>query len=80
MPESAGLDALGQITAAVEDPGSSPHLNAVTSYTYNALDALTTETQAGQRRTFTHDGRGLLLTATHPTYGRTHPTYGRMIG
>src|SRR5205814_7623879 len=34
-------DALGKLTAAIEDPGATPHLNYQTTYTYNVLDKLT---------------------------------------
>ena len=67
-------DALGRIGQVVEDPGSSPHLNYVTTYAHDALDNLTKVTQGSQTRTFAYDPRGLLLQAVNPESGTvTYP-------
>jgi YD repeat-containing protein len=41
------FDGLGRLTKVVEDPGSSPHLNYETDYTYDALDNLISVTHRG---------------------------------
>jgi RHS repeat-associated protein len=76
------VDGLGRMTQVFEDPGSSPHLNYETDYTYDGLDNLLSVTQKGgttnsslwRTRTFTYDELSRLLTATNPeskqiTYG-----------
>ncbi|MBV8867310.1 MAG: RHS repeat protein, partial [Acidobacteriaceae bacterium] len=72
---SSNTDARGRLTQVVEDPGSSPHLNYVTSYSYDALDDLRTVTQSGQSRSFSYDGRGLLLSANNPESGAVTYSY-----
>src|SRR5215510_1405808 len=50
------IDSLGRITQIVEDPGSSPHLNYITTYGYDALGNLTNVTQnGGRQRTYAYD-------------------------
>jgi RHS repeat-associated protein len=63
-------DGSGRLTRVWEDPGSSPHLNYETDYTYDALDNLLSVTQSGSRqRTFTYDSLSRLTIATNPESG-----------
>jgi len=69
-------DGLGRMTGVWEDPGSSPHLNYETDYTYDALDNLLSVTQSGSRqRTFTYDSLSRLTLAKNPESGTTNYTY-----
>jgi len=65
-------DALGRLTSVVEDPNGA---NLLTSYTYDALDNLTTVAQGGQTRTFTYDSLNRLKSATQPESGTTGYEY-----
>ena len=57
---------LGQLTTVVEDPGTSPHLNYQTTYTYDLLDDLTSVTQGSQTaRTFQYNALKQLVYATN---------------
>ena len=77
------VDGLGRITSVIEDPGN---LNYSTSYTYDALDDLTSVTQSGLAtvscsgvagmvsRCFLYDSLKELVSATNPEMsGRAHP-------
>jgi len=74
------VDGLGRITTVVEDPGSSPHLNYLTTYTYNGLSDLLSVTQNGSNaayarvRTFNYDSLSRLTSASNPESGAI--TYG----
>jgi len=60
-------DALGRLTQVTEDPGSPPHFNYVTTYSYDALDNLLTVVQNGSRqRYFSYDSLSRLLCASNP--------------
>ncbi len=68
-------DALGRLTQLFEDPGSSPHLNYETDYTYDALNNLIRVDQKGsaptdskqwRTRTFTYDSLSRLVCAANP--------------
>lgn len=60
-------DALGRLTSVAEDPGSAPHFNYLTSYSYDALDNLTSVVQNGSRqRSFTYDSVSRLVCASNP--------------
>jgi RHS repeat-associated protein len=67
-------DSLGRLTQLFEDPGSSPHLNYETDYTYDALNDLLTVNQKGgttnsalwRTRTFTYDSLSRLTSAINP--------------
>ena len=64
------LDSLGRLTQIIEDPGSSPHLNYSTSYSYDALGDLTHVTQNGsQQRTLAYDAMSRLTSETNPETG-----------
>ncbi len=63
-------DALGRITAVVEDPSG---LNYTTSYSYTGL--VMGVSQSGRSRTFTNDSLGRLLTALNPESGTIRYTY-----
>jgi len=76
-------DGLRRMTKVLEDPGSPPHLNYETDYSYDALNNLLSVTQNGSRaRTFTYDSLSRLLCAanpevqivTCPALGGTFPT------
>jgi RHS repeat-associated protein len=70
-------DGLGHLSQVFEDPGTSPHLNYETDYTYDALDNLLTVNQKGgdsnsahwRTRTFTYDSLMRLLTSANPETG-----------
>jgi RHS repeat-associated protein len=77
------VDGLGRLTSVWEDPGTSPHLNFETDYTYDALDNLLTVTQKGgsinqanwRTRTFLYDGLSRLTQATNPESAATLYAY-----
>jgi RHS repeat-associated protein len=70
------VDGLGRMTSVVEDPGSSPHLNYLTSYTYDALDNLLSVIQNGSRqRSFSYDSLSRLTQATNPESGTVNYVY-----
>ena len=70
------IDALGQLTQIIEDPGTNG-FGYVTTHAYDALGNLKTVTQAGpqngvqvtQTRTFTYDSLSRLQTAVNPESG-----------
>ncbi len=63
-------DALGRLTGVWEDPGTSPHLNYETDYSYDVLDNLLTVVQNGARqRTFGYNSLSQLTSATNPESG-----------
>lgn len=69
-------DGVGRMTGVWEDPGSSPHLNYQTSYTYNALDNLISVTQSSSRsRSFTYDSLSRLTQASNPESGTINYAY-----
>jgi RHS repeat-associated protein len=78
---SSVTDGLERLITVTEDPGSSPHLNYLTSYDYDVLDDLTKTTQqvgasgSTQTRTFAYDGLKRLTDATNPENGDVHYTY-----
>ena len=57
------VDGLERMISVLEDPGSSPHLNYLTTYQYDALGSLTNVTQNGSNsanartRSFQYDSR-----------------------
>jgi conjugative relaxase-like TrwC/TraI family protein len=77
------VDGLGRMTGVWEDPGTSPHLNYETDYTYDALNNLLGVKQWGgvsgsanaRTRGFTYDSLSRLLTATNPESGIVTYTY-----
>jgi len=76
-------DGLGRLTQVLEDPGTSPHLNYETDYSYDILDNLLTVNQKGndpnsadwRTRTFTYNSLSQLLTAANPESGTATYTY-----
>jgi RHS repeat-associated protein len=72
-------DGLGRMNRVLEDPGSPPHLNYETDYTYDALDNLQSVTQSGSRqRSFVYDSLSRLVKAINPESGTT--CYGTYSG
>ncbi|MGA7218825.1 MAG: RHS repeat-associated core domain-containing protein [Candidatus Sulfotelmatobacter sp.] len=70
------VDGLGRMRSVLEDPGTSPHLNYVTDYTYDGFNNLTGVTQNGGRsRTFTYDGMSRLTKAVNPESGTIQYSY-----
>lgn len=65
-------DALGRLKEVYEDPTG---LNYLTSYSYDALDNLTTVTQGTQTRTFVYDSLKRLTSATNPESGTVTYSY-----
>jgi RHS repeat-associated protein len=65
-------DGLGRITGVWEDPGSAPHLNYQTKYTYDPLNNLLSVSQNGsdssnaRHRSFTYDKLSRLLCSANP--------------
>jgi RHS repeat-associated protein len=71
-------DGLGRLTEVIEDPGTSPHLNYPTIYSYDALDNLTSVVQAGSRqRSFVYDSLSRLIRSTNPesNWSSTNQSY-----
>jgi RHS repeat-associated protein len=75
-------DALGRSTGVWEDPGTSPHLNYETDYTYDPLGNLLTVTQKGgagsgswRTRSFQYDALSRLITASNPESGTISYSY-----
>jgi RHS repeat-associated protein len=74
MSRESVTDGLGRLTQVFEDPGSSPHLNYETDYTYDPLNNLTSVNQKcgttnsayWRTRTFTYDSLSRLLCASNP--------------
>lgn len=70
-------DALGRVTSVTEDPNG---LNYQTTYTYDALNDLTSVTQGSQKpcaggtvsRSYNYDMLGRLLSACTPESGTTN--------
>jgi RHS repeat-associated protein len=66
------VDGLGRLTTVFEDPGSSPHLNYETDYTYDTLNNLLSVVQKGsssasaRTRTFTYNSLSQLLCSANP--------------
>ena len=71
-------DALGRLTAVWEDPGSSPHYNWLTTYSYGADNTLKNVTQGEQTRTFTYDSLGRLKSSVQPENGTVSYTYDNL--
>ena len=70
------MDGLGRLTQVLEDPGSSPHLNYETDYSYDCLSNLTSVVQSGSRnRTFVYDSLSRLTSATNPESGQVTYNY-----
>jgi len=77
------VDVLGRLTQVLEDPGTSPHLNYETDYTYDVLDNLLTVNQKGgstnsanwRTRTFVYDSLSRLTSATNPESGTSTYKY-----
>jgi RHS repeat-associated protein len=75
------VDGLGRMTGVLEDPGSSPHLNYTTNYTYDALGNLTYVNQIGstggqpRTRTFQYDSLSELTSAANPESGTINYAY-----
>ncbi|MFZ0750812.1 MAG: hypothetical protein WAM70_15720, partial [Pyrinomonadaceae bacterium] len=59
-------DALGRLTAVYEDPLGVNHL---TTYSFDALDNLTTVIQGGQTRSFVYDSLNRVTSSTNPENG-----------
>jgi RHS repeat-associated protein len=65
-------DALGRLKEVYEDPSS---LNYLTSYSYDALDNLTTVNQGSQTRTFNYDSLKHLTSTSNPESGTVSYQY-----
>ncbi len=70
------VDGLGRTTGVYEDPGTSPHLNYETDYSYDALNNLLSATQKGgaasgswRVRSLAYDGLSRLTSETNPESG-----------
>ena len=60
-------DGLGRLINVWEDPGTTPHLNILTAYTYDRLNNPTKVVQNGSHtRTFTYDSLSRLVCASNP--------------
>ncbi|NOT61489.1 MAG: RHS repeat-associated core domain-containing protein [Acidobacteria bacterium] len=68
-------DALGRLVKVWEDPGSTPKLNYLTSYEYDALDNLKKVTSDTQTRTFNYDSLKRLTSASNPESGTVNYEY-----
>ncbi len=68
-------DGMGRVTSVTEDPGSSPHLNYQTTYTYDPLNNLLSVTQGSQVRSYMYDYLSRLFWATTPEQGNTYICY-----
>jgi RHS repeat-associated protein len=77
-------NAIQQLTQVIEDPGSSPHFNYATNYTYDVLSHLITVQQTRgtvtQTRSFNYNNTSgnvtaLLQSATNPENGTVSYTY-----
>jgi RHS repeat-associated protein len=74
-------DGLGRISGVWEDPGTSPHLNYETDYTYDALGNLKNVNQQGSNvanartRSFTYDSLSRLTQAQNPESGTISYSY-----
>lgn len=67
------MDSQGRLVQVIEDDaGTEEH---TTTYSYDAMGRLTGVSMPPQARSFTYDGRGLLLSEQHPESGSTTYTY-----
>jgi RHS repeat-associated protein len=69
-------DALGRLIQIYEAPND-PNYNYLTTYSYDALDNLTTVNQGSQTRTFVYDSLKRLSSATNPESGTI--CYGHVV-
>ncbi len=68
--------AIGRVTAVTEDPGSSPHLNYQTAYTYDPLNNLLSVTQGSQpARWYYYDMLSRPFATGNPESGSTYYCY-----
>ena len=71
-PRKSVTDGLGHLKEVYEDPAG---LNYLTSYSYDALDSLTTVAQGAQTRTFVYDSLKRLTSASNPESGTVTYSY-----
>jgi RHS repeat-associated protein len=72
------LSSVCEITSASGSGSCSQNTSATgyfTSYTYDALNDLTSVSQSGQTRSYQYDGKGRLTSETNPESGTTTYTY-----